>query len=66
MDELHRLIKQNVHGDTQKTYDEISFILNDNLAINSLITWIKINSISRELKPDEVLNMAKILKKRRA
>ena len=66
MDELSRLIKQNVHGDTEKTYCEISSILDDNLDINSLITWIKINSISRELKPEEVLNMARFLKKRHA
>ena len=62
MDELKVLIKQNVEGDSNTTLQKVSNILKDNIDINSLITWIKINSVARNLKPDEVLNMASRIK----
>ena len=62
MDELRVLIKQNVEGDSNTTLQKVSSILKDNIDINSLITWIKINSVARNLKPDEVLNMASRIK----
>ncbi len=58
MDELRFLIKQNVDGDSSNTLKQVKSILDDNIEINSLITWIKINSVARNLKPEEVLNMA--------
>ena len=62
MDELRVLIKQNVEGASNTTLQKVSSILKDNIDINSLITWIKINSVARNLKPDEVLNMASRIK----
>ena len=62
MDELNDLIKRNVVGDKSKTYKEISSTLDNNVAINSLITWIKTTSVSRCISSEEVLNMAKTLK----
>ena len=58
MDELRYLIKQNVEGDSSNTLKQVKSILDNNIEINSLITWIKINSVARNLKPEEVLNMA--------
>ena len=58
MDELRFLIKQNVEGDSSNTLKQVKSILDDNIEINSLITWIKINSVARSLKPEEVLSMA--------
>ena len=58
MDELRVLIKQNVEGDSSNTLKQVRSILDNNIEINSLITWIKINSVARNLKPEEVLNMA--------
>ena len=58
MDELRVLLKQNVEGDASNTLKQVKSILDDNIEINSLITWIKINSVARNLKPEEVLNMA--------
>ena len=58
MDELRVLIKQNVEGDSSNTLKQVKSILDNNIEINSLITWIKINSVARNLKPEEVLNMA--------
>ena len=66
MDELKVLIKQNVEGDSNSTLQKVSSILDDNIDINSLITWIKINSVTRSLKPEEVLSMANNFKKRHA
>ncbi len=62
MDELNSLIKQNIHDDGTKTYKEVASILDNNVDVNSLITWIKITSACREIKPEEVLKMAKKLK----
>ncbi len=58
MDELRVLIKQNVEGDSSNTLKQVKSILDNNIEINSLITWIKINSVARNLKPEEVLSMA--------
>ena len=58
MDELRVLLKQNVEGDSSNTLKQVKSILDNNIEINSLITWIKINSVARNLKPEEVLNMA--------
>lgn len=62
MDELNYLIKQNVVGDTSSTYKAVITTLKNNVAINSLITWIKTTSVSRCLSSEEVLNMAQALK----
>ena len=62
MDELNYLIKQNVVGDTSSTYKAVITTLKNNVAINSLITWIKTKSVSRCLSSEEVLNMAQALK----
>ena len=62
MDELKYLLKQNVVGDSSSTYKAVSTTLKNNVAINSLITWIKTTSVSRCLSSEEVLNMAQLLK----
>ncbi len=62
MEELNDLIKESVRGDSSKTYKEISAILDNNVEVNSLITWIKVNAVSRDLKAEEVLKMAKAIK----
>ena len=62
MDELKYLLKQNVAGDASSTYKAVSTTLKNNVAINSLITWIKTTSVSRCLSSEEVLNMAQTLK----
>lgn len=62
MDELKYLLKQNVEGDASSTYKAVSTTLKNNVAINSLITWIKTTSVSRCLSSEEVLNMAQTLK----
>ena len=64
LDELNNLIKQNIHEDEPKTFKEVASILDNNVDVNSLITWIKITSACREIKPEEVLKMAKKLKAR--
>ena len=66
MEELNNLIYENVHGDSEETISEVSSMLDDNVDINSLITWIKVTSVSRGIDSDEVLSMAKKLKKRHA
>ncbi len=66
MEELNNLIYENVHGDSEETFSEVSSMLDDNVDINSLITWIKVTSVSRGINSDEVLSMAKTLKKRHA
>ena len=62
MEELNDLIKLNVRGDGNKTYKEISSILDNNVDVNSLITWIKVTAVSRDIKAEEVLKMAKAIK----
>ena len=64
MDELSNLINENVNGDSEETFSEVSSMLDDNVDVNSLITWIKVTSVSREIDSDEVLSMAKTFKKR--
>ncbi len=64
MDELSILINENVNGDSEETYNEVSSMLDNNVDVNSLITWIKVTSVSREIDSDEVLSMAKTFKKR--
>ena len=56
MEELKSLLKNNVDGDKSDLQDQIGSIFTNEAEVNALITWIKANSISKNVSAEEVLN----------
>ncbi len=55
MEELKNLIKHNVDGDKANLQEEIVSILHNEAEINALITWIKVNSITKNVSSKNVI-----------
>ncbi len=55
MEELKNLLKNNVDGDKSGLQDQIGSIFTNEAEVNALITWIKANSISKNVSAEEVL-----------
>ncbi len=55
MEELKYLLKNNVDGDKTGLQDHVLSIFKNEAEVNALITWIKANSISKNVNAEEVL-----------
>ncbi len=55
MEELERLLKNNVDGDKSGLQDHVLSILHNEAEINALITWLKVNSVSKNVSVNEIL-----------
>ncbi len=64
MEELKYLLKNNVDGDKSGLQDHVLSILHNEAEINALITWIKVNSITKNINSKELLNEVYEIQKR--
>ena len=64
MEELKDLLKNNVDGDKSGLQDHLLAILHQDIEINSLITWIKINSITKNVSVEQVIKEAKRIREK--
>ncbi len=64
MEELEYLLKNNVDGDKSGLQDHVLSILHNEAEINSLITWIKVNSVAKNVSPDDVIKEAKRIREK--
>ncbi len=55
MEELKSLLHNNVDGNKEGLQDQIQSILIKETEINSLITWIKVNSVAKNVSVDDVI-----------
>ncbi len=55
MEELKDLLKNNVDGDKTGLQDHVLSIFKNEAEVNALITWIKANSISKNVSVEDVL-----------
>ena len=55
MEELKSLLHNNVDGDKEGLQDHLLAILHKETEINSLITWIKVNSVAKNVSVDDVI-----------
>jgi hypothetical protein len=55
MEELKYLLKNNVDGDKTGLQDHVLSIFKNEAEVNALITWIKANSISKNVSVEDVL-----------
>jgi len=62
MEELKELLHNNVDGDKNGLQDHILSILDKETEINSLITWIKVNSITNNVSVSDIEEEIKIIK----
>ncbi len=62
MEELKYLLKNNVDGDKSGLQDQIVSILHNETEINALITWIKVNTIVKNVNANEVLEEVHCIK----
>jgi len=59
MEELKNLLHNNVDGDKNGLQEQIISILHKETEINSLITWIKVNPVAKNVSSEEVIIEAK-------
>ena len=59
MEELKNLLYNNVDGDKNGLMEQIVSILHKETEINSLITWIKVNSVAKNVSANEVIKESK-------
>ncbi len=64
MEELKILLHNNVDGDKNGLQEHIISILDKETEINSLITWIKVNSVGKNVSIEEVIKEAKKIKEK--
>lgn len=64
MEELKELLHNNVDGDKESLQEQIISILHKETEINSLITWIKVNSIEKNVSSEEVVKEAKKIREK--
>ncbi len=59
MEELKELLHNNVDGDKEGLQDHLLSVLHKETEINSLITWIKINSVAKNVSSEQVIMEAR-------
>ena len=59
MEELKELLHNNVDGDKTGLQDLVLSLLDKETQINSLITWIKVNSVVKNVSAENVVKEAK-------
>ena len=58
MEELKILLHNNVDGDKEGLQDHLLSILHKETEINSLITWIKVNTVAKNVSVSDVVEEA--------
>ena len=63
MEELKELLHNYVVGDKNGLQDYVLSILHKETEINSLITWIKVNSVAKNVSSEEVIKEAQNIRR---
>ena len=63
MEELKELLHNYVDGDKNGLQDYVLSILHKETEINSLITWIKVNSVAKNVSSEEVIKEAQNIRR---
>lgn len=63
MEELKELLKHNVDGNKSGLQDQVLSILHNEAEINALITWIKVNSVAKNVSSEEVIKEAQNIRR---